>query len=257
MRFFHLMPAVAHRTAAVLMVALVLGACATVQPMDDEQLNLSAWAQSHALPHSPHQARWRHQVVGNRRASVYEPVHHAGRPALRADSDRSDSLLRIPLSLDGPPVGRLRFSWYLEQHNEHADIGDAARDDATVRLILQFDGDRSEFSARDHRLSEMMQLVTGEPLPYATLMYVWDPVRPVGTVLTHPRSERIKLMVAQSGSEQLGTWVNLDRDVAADHQAAFGRPPVRLKGMALMTDSNNTGQRSRAWYGPLQWVGAR
>ena len=43
-------------------------------------------------------------------------------------------------------------------------------DDAVARVILTFDGDRSLWSRRDHMLSELAQIVTGEPLPDMSAM---------------------------------------------------------------------------------------
>jgi hypothetical protein len=153
----------------------------------------------------------------------------------------------------GPHLGRLRFSWFANALNPAAELGDSALDDAVVRVILQFDGDRAPFTARDRRLSDLVQLATGEPLPHATLMYVWDHRHPVGTILRHPRTDRVRMLVVASGVAGLGQWIDIERDIAADYTLAFGKPPVLLMGLALMTDANNTGQSSEAWYGPIIW----
>lgn len=232
----------------------LLGGCASVQSdpeHEDAQLNVSHWAQANVLPNPGARARWKHRRIGSRPASHYAATRHAGRAALHARSERGDSLVRIPLQ--DKVLGRLRFSWFVQALNPEADLKDRELDDAVARVILQFSGDRSLLTPRDHMLSEMVQLVTGEPLPFATLIYVWDARYPVGTVITHIRSPRIKLMVVESGSARLGRWVDFDRDVAADYRAAFDQTTDGLSGIALMTDSNNTGLPSQAWYGPLTW----
>jgi hypothetical protein len=242
-------------TTVMALVAL-LGGCAAVGPApehEDAQLNVSPWAKANVLPRPEPEARWSHRRIASRPPSHYAPTQHAGRAALHARSERGDSLLRLPLRPSGPGFGRLRFSWFVPALNPEADLMDRELDDAVARVILQFSGDRSLLTSRDHMLSEMVQLVTGEPLPFATLIYVWDHRYPVGTVITHQRSERIKLMVVESGGDRLGQWVDFDRDVAADYRAAFGQPSDGLSGIALMTDSNNTGLSSQAWYGPLVW----
>jgi len=216
-------------------------------------LNDSEWAKAHRLPDNGPDAQWSHQHLPARIATRYQPVTHAGRPALHALSERGDSLVRLPVRAEGPRLGQLRFSWFVSELNPAAELGDSARDDAVVRVILQFDGDRAPFSARDRRLSEMVHLATGEPLPHATLMYVWDHHHPVGTVLRHPRTDRVRVLVVASGEAGLGRWVDIERDIAADYTLAFGKSPVRLIGLAIMTDANNTGQRAEAWYGPITW----
>lgn len=170
---------------------------------------------------------------------------------MRAQSEKGDSMLRLPLRTAGDAHWILRFSWFVERLNEVANLEDRTLDDAVVRVILQFEGDRSGFTERDQRLSEWIQLATGEPLPHATLMYVWDARHPVGTVLLHPRTDRIKVLVVASGPDRLGQWVDIERDVHADHVLAFGTPPQGLVGLGLMTDANNTEQATESWYGPL------
>jgi len=216
-------------------------------------LNDSPWAKAHRLPQAEPNAHWSHQHLPARTATRYRPQWHAGRAALHALSMRGDSLVRLPVRAEGPRVGHLQFSWFVNELNPASELGDSAKDDAVVRVILQFDGDKAPFSARDRRLSDLVQLATGEPLPHATLMYVWDHRHPVGTVLRHPRTDRVRVLVVASGETGLGRWVDIERDIEADYTLAFGELPVRLIGLALMTDANNTGQRAEAWYGPITW----
>lgn len=222
-------------------------------PPTDETLDASNWAQASQLPEPTQGAVWHHQTIGTRPASRYTPETHAGRPALKAESEQGDSLVHLPLAVDGAALGTLRFSWFVDALNPQADLADGQHDDAVARVILQFGGDRSTFSGRDNMVSDLLQALTGEPLPYATLVYVWDQRYPVGTLIPHRRTARIKTMVIESGPQRLGNWVDFERDVSADYEKAFGKQPQKLKGVALMTDSNNTKHPVRAWYGPLRW----
>lgn len=131
------------------------------------------------------------------------------------------------------------------------DLTDAQVEDSPVRLVLAFDGDRSRLSPRTHRLSELTQLLTGEPLPFATLAYVWSNTEPVGTIVVNPRTERIRELVVESGADHLGRWRDHERDVYADYLQAFGEPSGNLVALALMTDTDNTQSRLTAWYGAL------
>jgi len=242
--------------ALALLSAWSLSACSALGPAPGTDLDGSAWAQATQLPTagSGPGPGWHERRVGTRTPTRYVPTRHAGRPALQADSDGGDSLVRVQLQAGEPLATRLHFSWFTDGLNHDADLADTTVDDAVVRVILQFDGDRGRFAPRDHRMSELVRLVTGEPLPYATLVYVWDPVRPVGTVIRHQRTNRIRKLVVQSGTEGLGRWNDFERDVAADYRHAFGEAPAQLAFIALMTDANNTGHRSKAWYGPLRWT---
>lgn len=185
-------------------------------------------------------------------AAPFEPVWEDGRQALQVRAQGSVSVLRQRFGDAGPAPGVLRFAWKVEALPEGADLRDAAATDAPVRLLLAFDGDRSQWSARTHRLSELSQLLTGEPLPYATLSYVWSREDPPEAVLHNPRTDRIRKVVVDSGHAHLGQWREHQRDVQADFRRAFGEAPGPLVAVALMTDTDNTASALRAWYGPMQ-----
>lgn len=138
-----------------------------------------------------------------------------------------------------------------------ADLGLREAADSPVRVILAFEGDRSRFSTRDGLLAELARSLTGEEMPYATLMYVWCNTRAPGTVLANPRTGRIRKLVLESGPARLNRWLDYERDVRADFRRAFGEEPGALVGEAIMTDSDNTGSVARGWYGPLKFWLAR
>jgi hypothetical protein len=114
-----------------------------------------------------------------------------------------------------------------------------------------FEGDRSKFSMKNAMLSELAQTMTGEPMPYATLMYVWCNTRAPGSVIINPRTDRIRKLVVESGKGRLNQWLDYQRDIAADFEQAFGEPPGALLGVGLMTDTDNTRSKAQAWYGPV------
>lgn len=192
---------------------------------------------------------WQHRVFPGKTPTVFELKRQDGRDAVRATSQASMSVLRKPLRVEPADLGRLAFSWRVSEFPDEADMGDRALEDAAARVVLVFEGDRSGFSSRNAQLSEMLHTFTGEPLPYATLMYVWCNLRPVGTVILNPRTDRVRKLVVQSGTAEAGRWLDYQRDIRADYITAFGKPPGALLGIAFMTDSDNTGGSALAWYG--------
>ena len=121
-----------------------------------------------------------------------------------------------------------------------------------MRLILAFEGDRSRFSAKNAMLSDLTEAITGEPMPYATLMYVWSNHQAVESVIVHPRTDRVRKLVVESGPPRLQQWLKYQRDVRADFEKAFGEVPGALTAIAIMTDADNTRSQVRAWYGDIR-----
>lgn len=174
-----------------------------------------------------------------------------GRPALHVRANRSMSVLRQRLA-DAPLQPKdIRFSWRVDGLLHGADIGVAGQDDAPVRVVLAFDGDRSRLTAKSRMQSELSRALIGEEMPYATLTYVWCNSRPIGTVLVSPRTDRVRKIVVESGARRVGQWLDYERDIAKDFRDAFGEEPGPLIGIALMTDADNTGEQINAWYGAL------
>ena len=232
----------------VLSVCLVAGLGACAHGPGDSAASLpsgpTAWTPEHI-------ARWQAMPLPGKQLTHYSLGQQAGRAALRAQAESSVSMLRQPLRVEPHLLGHLAFSWNVPALIDGADVGQRQSDDSPARLVLAFDGDRSAFSAKNAMLSELAHAMTGEPLPYATLMYVWCNTRPVGTVVHSPRTDRIRKLVVASGPQQLNQWLHFRRDVRADFELAFGEAPGALLTIALMTDSNNTRSSALAWYGGI------
>lgn len=197
---------------------------------------------------------WQPFQLPSKRYVPFEPAQVDGRLALRVQADSSVSILRQRVSvasegLTGPL--QLRLSWRADALPSEGDLAHVDRSDSPVGVLLAFEGDRSRWTARQHRLSDLTQLLTGEPLPYATLAYVWSAQHPVESVVFNPRSDRIRKLVLDSGADHLQQWRDHVRDVQADYRLAFGEEPGPLVGIALMTDTDNTRSRLTAWYGKV------
>jgi len=185
-----------------------------------------------------------------------EPTRYAwgekdGRPALSAASDRSASMWRRKVDVPANALGELSFSWWVEELVPDANVAEQDREDAPARVLLAFGGNVSTLPQRTRMMFELAEALTGEPPPYATLMYVWDGSAPVGSVIINPRTDRVRKIVVDSGPEHLRSWREHRRDVVADFRKAFGEDPGPLQAIAVMTDTDNTRSRARAWYGPV------
>ena len=227
----------------VVCVVIVLGACST-QPVPSDDKGAIA------LPFVEQQA-WKPMHLPGKRKTIFSRGFHDGREAIEASASSSASMFRQAIRLNPQDLGVVKFSWVTRKLIDSADMAERDREDAVVRVILSFEGDRAKFSAKNKMLSELSLVLTGEELPYATLMYVWCNKRAAGDVITNPRTYRIRKVVVESGKTNLGRWLDYERDIRADFIKAFGEEPGALTGIALMTDTDNTQTKATAWYGPV------
>jgi Protein of unknown function (DUF3047) len=194
---------------------------------------------------------WQPWALPGKRQTQFKRGKQGGRDAIHATAASSASLMRKKIRIEAADLGSLKFSWQTPMLIEAADMAERDSEDSVVRVILSFEGDRNRFSNKNRMLSDLSQALTGEEMPYATLMYVWSNKHPTNDVIINPRTDRIRKIVVESGSSNLGKWLDYERDIRADFIKAFGEEPGALTGIALMTDTDNTQSKATAWYGPI------
>lgn len=171
-----------------------------------------------------------------------------------AVAEGAASGLARALDVDPRRFPLLEWRWQVDALIPGADNTDPHGEDAPVRIVLAFEGNRGALPLRDRMFFEQVRLLSGRDMPYATLMYIWENQQPQGSVLRNPHTARVRKVVASSGSAEVGQWVRLRRNFVEDYRRAFGTEPGRLVGIAMLTDSDNTGEKTRGRYGSLRLV---
>jgi hypothetical protein len=196
---------------------------------------------------------WAHVPLSKlKRDTRYGVVSEEGRTVVRAVADRSASMWvhlgRVQLA--AAPM--LEWRWRVPALIAGAANEDPKREDAPVRLIVGFDGDKSQLPQQEQRRMSRAKSLSGRDMPYATLMYIWDNRNPVDTVVPSAHTSRVKMLVVESGPAGVGAWRSYRRDLARDYERAFGEKPKDVLGFALMTDTDNTGEKAEGVYGALR-----
>jgi hypothetical protein len=84
-----------------------------------------------------------------------------------------------------------------------------------------------------------------------TLNYIWANRLPRETVLANAYTGQAMMIAVESGGDRVGEWLTERRDIVADYRRAFGEDPPQVGAIALMTDTDNTGEAAIAWYGDI------
>ena len=242
------------------MLLLMLQGCSNLQPVAQvgQQDSTISNPQDTATYWQPaDQLKWDVVKIPGKVATQYSVVRLSSRQTLMANASSSASMLRKDLRIEPEQLNAVNFSWQIQKLIEGADMAQRDFEDSPVRLVLAFDGDRSQFSPKNAMLSELTHALSGRPMPYATLMYVWCNQRPVDSVIQNPRTDRIRKIVVESGAGRLNQWTTYERNIRADYEKAFGEPPGALIGIGIMTDSDNTRSHAQAWYGPIQLIASK
>ena len=161
------------------------------------------------------------------RHTEFALVSDEGRTALRARAAASTSGLTREIRIDLRAHPLLVWRWKVMNLVVRGDLTTREGDDFPARLYAVF-GRRA-------------------------LCYVWDTRLPVGTSAPSAWSDRVQMVVADSGAALLGRWVVRERDVAEDFRRAFGTEAPAVTGVAVSADTDNTGETTESYFGDVEF----
>jgi hypothetical protein len=242
------------RLLLLVLPAILLLGCAAPRPHQPAPVDAVALF-STAEPGKALPAGWQRWIITPaKRPTRYDLVRDpvGEEVVLHAVADNAATGLRQRLDIDPATLPVVTWQWRLLDLIPDANATDYRVEDSPVRLLLFFEGDRARLPARELMLMETARALTGQVPPFATLIYTWENKLPVDTVVANAHTSRVKLVVAGSGSEQMGRWQRFERNYVADYIRAFGEAPQRLIGVGILTDTDNTGRRIEAFYGDIE-----
>lgn len=186
-----------------------------------------------------------------KRPTEYRLVPTAAGTALEAFADGAASGFYRRVRVDPRRQPLLEWSWRIENMVPGADLRVGAREDAPARLVVSFHGDAEKLDFEDRAKLRLARVFAGEPLPFAMLIYVWSNQIPVETALPSPQIDRIRMVVVERGDAHVGQWRQYRRNVLEDYRRAFGEEPGDIVAVGMLTDSDNTRQVARSFYGDI------
>lgn len=190
----------------------------------------------------------------------YSLVSDAGGTVLKAESSKSASgLIRRfddrRIELKDYPV--LKWRWKIASLIKGADIATKEGDDYPARVYVTFRYDPERAGTGMRMQYGLAKSLYGEYPPHAGINYVWDGKSPAGTMLPNAYTARAMMFVVESGPKRVGEWVEMERNVYEDYKRAFKEEPPPVSGIAVMTDTDQTGEVATAWYGDIELRRAR
>lgn len=184
----------------------------------------------------------------------YTLAQDAGQTVIRADADKSMSGLIHTIRVDTRRYPLLRWRWKVAAPVAGADMTQKSGDDYAARVYVMFDYPVARLPLATRMKMKLAESLYGQPIPAATLNYVWDNKQPAGTIQANTYTDRARMIVVRSGPAQAGQWVTETRDLRADFLAAFGEEAPAVVALAIATDTDNTGSRAVAWYGDIEFL---
>lgn len=159
----------------------------------------------------------------------------SGRLALFADSQGSASGLYREIRVDLRRTPWLNWSWRIDQVLSGVDERRKTGDDYPARVYVVVSGGAAFWKTR-------------------SLVYVWSSHQPVGATWDNAFTRNAQVMALRSGLKDARRWVSERRNIRDDFRQRFGEDIDYIDAVALMTDTDNSGQRATAWYGDFDFT---
>ena len=155
---------------------------------------------------------------------------------LQADADASASALYREQSIDLDDTPYLHWRWRTDSTlGTNIDETRKSGDDYVARLYVVRSGGFAFWRTK-------------------ALNYVWASNQATGSRWDNPfAGDNVQMLAVDSGSAHIGQWRHHVRDVKADWLAAFGESIDNLDGIAIMTDTDNSGAQARSWYADVRF----
>ncbi len=170
---------------------------------------------------------------------------------IKAVSDRSASGLIRKIRIDPEQYPIIKWRWKSTNIYKNGDVTQKSGDDYPASIYIAFEYDPENVGFFERLKFQASKLLFGEDTPFAAISYIWESKSPVGTIVTNPYTESVQMFVVQSGPQNLNTWIEEERNIYTDYIRAFGKKPSMISGIAIMTDSDNTGEKAVSYYGDI------
>ncbi len=178
------------------------------------------------------------------RHTIYTTATVDGRQVLQAASDASASGLIHTTEFDVYRYPKVRWSWRVDTLYAKGDARSKAGDDYPLRIYVAFAYDPDSATFWEKIQYNSAKLLYGDYPPHSSLNYIWANKVYSETSMVNSFTDRAVMILKEMGPEHLGVFREAEADILADYQRAFGRKPPPRARIAIMNDSDNTGEKA-------------
>jgi hypothetical protein len=195
---------------------------------------------------------WRELALPRIKPAHFSVVSDEAAMVLRVRSEQAAGTIAHSLDAEANATPLLSWRWKVDRIVERADMTQKAGDDFAARVYVFFDLPMEELTFAQRMRMLVARALHGRDVPTAALCYVWDNRHPVGTGMANPYTDRVRMIVVESGPGNVSKWVPVRRDLEADYRQAFpaapDKPVPRITGIAAGADTDQTGESVTAWF---------
>lgn len=172
--------------------------------------------------------------------------------AVHAVSSAAASGLTYRLEQEAAKLPILRWRWRVPRAIAKGDEKSKGGDDYAARIYVTFRYDASRVGRGTRFKYGLIKKLYGEYPPHSGINYIWANRLPKGESTPNPYTDRLMMVAVRSGAEEAGQWLSEQRNILEDYRELYKEEPPPLAGIAIMTDTDNTGSEAEAWYADIE-----
>jgi hypothetical protein len=178
------------------------------------------------------------------RHSTYTVETNGSESFLKTESKTSASALIYKQEFNVYDYPRVRWRWKVSNVYLDVDAEKKSGDDYPIRVYIMFKYDPKTANTIGKVKYGIAKGLYGEYPPHSTLNYVWANRTEQKAIITSPYTDMAKLIALEKGNGRTGMWQDEEINILQDYRSAFGKEPPSIASIAIMNDSDNTGQQS-------------
>ncbi len=193
--------------------------------------------------------QWKHiELPLTMGPSKYVIVHEDGKNYLKAMSNNSASTLQYMKEFNVYQYPIVRWRWRVDNIYGKGDETRKSGDDYPFRVYINFKYVKKTASSGLTFRYNFVKAAYGLEIPQSSLSYIYsNKMYNVRYLSNTFDPENSKLVVMRSGTRDLGKWFDEEINIVEDYKAAFGKNPPEIAYIAVMCDSDNTGEKATAF----------
>jgi hypothetical protein len=185
------------------------------------------------------------------RHTTYALIKDGDTVVVKAVAESSASGLVREIKIDPKEFPVVQWLWKVTNILKKGDVRRKEGDDYPARIYVTFEYDSSKLGFFEKAKYEAVRLLYGQYPPIGAINYIWESKLPQGMMIPNPYTNRVIMIVVESGETKLNQWVSEERNIYGDYKKAFGQEPPMISGVAIMTDTDNTDESATAYYGDI------
>jgi len=187
-----------------------------------------------------------------RQHSRYSLIREGETTVIKAVSQAGASGLLHRVTIDPKKYPIIQWRWRIERLIKKSNLYEKNGDDYPARLYITFQYEADKLGYIRRLQYQTARLLLGD-IPASAINYVWANKAVIGTITANAYTDFTQMIVVASGAAQLGKWVTVTRNIYQDYLRAFNTPPPLINGIAIMTDTDDTGEQATAYYGDISF----